>query len=673
MLLALAVAASLLAPSPTSAAVRQSLTLSIPTAVETAIGVRFTGVATPVAPGRPVVLMRWYLSGTTWKPLRAGRSSPENAEGAFAAATSFSAAGTYRVRAVAAAYQGLPAVASPTVTVSAHLAYARPTPSPAIADGEITKVRGTLPGITAPRQIWVQRRRAGSAVWTTVAKVSSNRYGSFVGATRAPRAGSYALRAYAPSVIASGRRRPTIVSPATRWPVVTQTGALSVSPTMVAGTAVAARSTFAPARFPRPVALQELRAGSWVTLVSRGQSPTGGAAPGSSILRWTAPAAPGRVTYRALTLARDGAPAFATPPRVVAVVAAPTGVRYRQISAGDGHTCAVTTGGAVKCWGTNSYGQLGDGSTNESSTPSDVVGLGSGVVSVSTGAATTCAVTTGAAASCWGEGLGVVPVTMAGLGSGVASLSVGAHHTCAVTIGGAVKCWGSNGNGELGNGSKVASPTPVDVVGQGSGVASVSAGYSHTCAVTTGGAVKCWGWNLNGQLGDGGTTGSRVPVDVVGLSSGVASVSAGTGYTCALSSVGGVTCWGLNGLGQLGNGTTSSSSTPVDVVGLGRGVAALSTGYTHACAVTTGAGATCWGPNNDGQLGIGELPGSYPTPVGALLFGTDVASVSAGFSHTCALTTGGAARCVGLNFWLQLGIGSRAFRSWTPVDVIGSP
>lgn len=661
-------AASLLAASPASAAVRQSLTLSIPTTVETAIGIPVTGVVLPVTPGRPVSLMQWYLSGSTWHLAHPRRSSPENAGGAFAATTFFSAAGTYRVRAVAAAYQGLPAVASPTVTVRAHLPYARPTPSPTIADGEITKIRGTLPGITAPRQIWVQRRRAGSTVWITVARVASNGSGSYVAATRAPSAGPYALRAFAPSVIVAGRRRAAIVSPATPWPVVAQAGALSVSSTMVAGTAVAARSSFAPVRSLRPVALQELRAGSWVTLVTHGQSPAG-----STIVRWTAPVTPGRVTYRALTLARDGAPAFATPVRVVAVVAAPTGVRYRQISAGDDHTCAVTTGGALRCWGTNSFGQLGDGSTNESSTPVDVVGLGSGVVSVDTGGSTTCAVTAGAAATCWGAGIGLVPVTVAGLGSGVASLSVGAGHACAVTTGGAVKCWGANENGQLGNGSTVGSPTPVNVVGLGSGVASVSAGWSHTCAVTTGGAVKCWGWSVIGQqLGDGTSTRSRTPVDVVGLSSGVASVSAGTGYTCALSSVGAVTCWGLNSSGQLGIGTTSSSSTPVDVVGLGGGVTSISTGYTHACAVTTGA-ATCWGTNNDGELGIGELSGSYPTPVSARLFGTDVASVSTGFGWTCALTVGGVARCVGSNVWLQLGIGSRAVRSWTPVDVIGSP
>lgn len=126
-------------------------------------------------------------------------------------------------------------------------------------------------------------------------------------------------------------------------------------------------------------------------------------------------------------------------------------------------------------------------------------------------------------------------------------------------------------------------------------------------------------------------------------------------------------------LGQRGNGTTSSSSTPVDVVGPSSGAASLSSGSAHARAVDHRRRCQCWGANNDGQLGIGELPGSHPTPVGAVLFYTDVASVSAGSNCTCALTTGGTARCVGLNLRLQLGIGSWAHRSWTPVDVTGSP
>jgi alpha-tubulin suppressor-like RCC1 family protein len=137
-----------------------------------------------------------------------------------------------------------------------------------------------------------------------------------------------------------------------------------------------------------------------------------------------------------------------------------------------------------------------------------------------------------------------------------------------VTTAGAVKCWGDNTYGELGDGTTTSSTTPVDVVGLGSGVASVSAGWMHTCVVTTAGAVKCWGYNGFGELGDGTTTSSTTPVDVVGLGSGVASVSASSGHACAVTSAGAVKCWGVNDYGALGDGTTTDSTTPVDVVGL---------------------------------------------------------------------------------------------------------
>ena len=234
---------------------------------------------------------------------------------------------------------------------------------------------------------------------------------------------------------------------------------------------------------------------------------------------------------------------------------------------------------------------------------------------------------------------------------------------------GRVKCWGDNSGGQLGDGTKTNRTTPVDVVTLTSGVADVAAGTAHTCALTTAGGVKCWGRNEAGQLGDGTTTNRLTPVDVSGLSSGVAALSADAFHTCALTTAGGLKCWGSNNRGQLGDGTTTNRSTPVDVVGLSSGAAAVSAGGVHTCALTTAGGGKCWGGNEFGQLGD-ETTTNRTTPVGVVGLASGVAAVSAGSSHTCALTTAGGVKCWGSSLVGQLGDGSAGFRT-APVDVVG--
>ncbi len=279
---------------------------------------------------------------------------------------------------------------------------------------------------------------------------------------------------------------------------------------------------------------------------------------------------------------------------------------------------------------------------------------------------------------------------VAGLSSGVAAVSAGAFHTCAVTTGGGLKCWGWNFYGQLGNGTSGAGPcgggqacssTPVDVSGLASGVAAVAKGGYHTCALTTAGGVKCWGYNFHGELGNGTTTTTGcvcIPtlVDVSGLTSGVAAVSAAG--TCALTTGGGVKCWGYNGYGALGNGTTTDSSTPVDVAGLSSGVAAVSAGGNHICARTTGGGVKCWGRNLEGQMGNGTTTTTgclcIPTPLDVSGLTSGVAAVSAGANHNCALTAGGV-KCWGYNLYGQLGNGTTTTTGClcipTPLDVSG--
>ncbi len=351
-----------------------------------------------------------------------------------------------------------------------------------------------------------------------------------------------------------------------------------------------------------------------------------------------------------------------------------------SISTGIDHTCALTTTGGVKCWGGNYFGQLGDGTTTYRNTPVDVVGLTSGIASVSSGGDHTCAVTNSGGVKCWGDNdfgqLGdgtysdsYVPVDVVDLTSGIISVSTGYRHTCAVTTSGGVKCWGDNDFGQLGDGTYSDSYVPVDVVDLTSGIISVSTGYRHTCAVTTSGGVKCWGSNYYGELGDGTTTYSNIPVDVVGLTSGVAFASSGYRHTCAVTTSGGVKCWGWNENGQLGVGTTRRRYTPVDVVGLTSGIASISSGGRHICAVTTSGGVKCWGSNKNGQLGDGTTTNSY-TPVDVVGLTSGVASVSSGNLHTCAVTNSGGVKCWGSNYYSQLGDGSDISR-YTPVDVVG--
>ncbi|MBE2233352.1 MAG: hypothetical protein IAE85_07655 [Anaerolinea sp.] len=362
----------------------------------------------------------------------------------------------------------------------------------------------------------------------------------------------------------------------------------------------------------------------------------------------------------------------------VAVVGLGSGVS--AVTAGGSHTCALTTAGGVKCWGWNGDGELGDGTTADSSTPVAVVGLGSGVSTVTAGGAHTCALTTAGGVKCWGGnwysqlGDGMTsdrstPVDVVGLGSGVSAVTAGGYHTCAVTTAGGVKCWGRNGDGRLGDGTTANKSTPVDVLGLGSGVSTITAGNAHTCALITAGDVRCWGANYDGQLGDGTTEDSSTPVAVVGLGSGVSVVMAGGDHTCALTTVGGVKCWGRNGDGELGDGTTADSSTPVAVVGLGSGVSTITAGGSHTCALTTAGGVKCWGRNDDGQLGDGTTTPSN-TPVAVVGLNSGGSAITAGGYHTCALTTNGGVRCWGANWIGQLGDGSTASSS-TPVAVVG--
>jgi alpha-tubulin suppressor-like RCC1 family protein len=352
------------------------------------------------------------------------------------------------------------------------------------------------------------------------------------------------------------------------------------------------------------------------------------------------------------------------------------------ISAGAKHTCALTPAGGVLCWGDNQFGQLGDGSTvANSATPVQVTGLDSGVVALSAGSYHTCAVTSAGAVWCWGRNnagqLGdatttnrTAPVAVSSLSSGVAAIAAGYAHTCALTTAGGALCWGDNTLGQLGDGTTTPRPAPTGVTNLTAGVASISAGFAHTCAVTTTGAAMCWGLNNAGQLGTGTTTGNApntTPAQVSGLTAGVSSLSAGFEHSCAITTKGAALCWGLNNLGQLGNGTATNASAPVGVTGLTSGMASISAGYTHTCVVTMAGGAGCWGYNGKGQIGSGSAGNTVApvTPVTGLASGVVLVSAAQvgddlvnNGQHSCAITTAGGAVCWGNNADGELGEGT---------------
>jgi alpha-tubulin suppressor-like RCC1 family protein len=341
-------------------------------------------------------------------------------------------------------------------------------------------------------------------------------------------------------------------------------------------------------------------------------------------------------------------------------MAAPKAV---TVSAGYYHSCDVTSQGAVRCWGYNGYGELGDNSTTSSPKPVGVYGLGSKVKSVSAGYLHSCALTTKGKVWCWGyNGYGQLgdnttansskPVAVANLGK-VKAIDSGYLHTCAITTKGAVKCWGYNANGQLGDNSTTSSLTPVTVYGLTKGAKAVSASYTGTCAISSKGAAKCWGDNTYGQLGDNSTTNSNKPVTVYGLTKGVKQISSGQYTTCAVNGKGKALCWGYNANGQLGDNSTTNSPKPVGVYGLGSGIKTVKTAVYHSCALTTKGKTKCWGYNGYGALGDNSTTNSLK-PVNVYNLDSAI-KVSVGYLHTCVVTAKKAVKCWGYNAYGQVG------------------
>lgn len=390
----------------------------------------------------------------------------------------------------------------------------------------------------------------------------------------------------------------------------------------------------------------------------------------------------------------------------------------KDVAAGTRHTCAVMAEGAVRCWGDNRLGQLGDGTTIKRTGPVTVVGTAgtgalAGVTKVVAGTDFTCAIAQ-KRVYCWGANasgqLGnsttvasskpVLVKSFSAFETAV-SISAGANHTCASVTGiGRVACWGDNSSGQLGDGTTTNRSFPVTVTYQRF-ASTVFTGARHSC-YSTGRDVRCWGDNAFGQLGDGTFVNRARPV-APKISGTVKTVGVGQLHTCVSTipvaptttttmlphettttaaspsttlsrttttlpyTEGPATtwCWGYNASGQLGSSSGAKVSTPTPVTSLTAALRAIGGGYLHTCAVVPSQLVYCWGSNAKGQLGNGTTANSS-IPVRVF---PNASALSVGYAHVCAVDWSGV-KCWGDNSSGQLGTGTSVNAS-APTPVLG--
>ncbi|HZN96914.1 MAG TPA: hypothetical protein VFB61_04220, partial [Gemmatimonadales bacterium] len=319
-------------------------------------------------------------------------------------------------------------------------------------------------------------------------------------------------------------------------------------------------------------------------------------------LRWSLPSFVSAALLLIMVGCSDDSPAPLMAPESGPQLSAAAALAFSRISVGTQHTCAITFENRAYCWGKNSFGAVGNGSSAFSiPRPAPVAG-----------------------------------------GLRFAQISTGTDYTCGVTTESKAYCWGHNWTGQLGDSTENSHPRPFPVAG-GRKFRQVIAGFAHTCAVTPANEAFCWGRNVYGQVGIGAaTTEQLTPAKVRGMHSW-RRVVAGGNHTCGVTTGNRAFCWGGNDRGQLGINTFTSRSAPVAVAG-GRSFVQVIAGANHSCALTGEQKAYCWGDNEWGEIGNGiDRPQSLtPSPV----LGTRRwRQVIAGFFHTCGVTMANVAFC----------------------------
>ncbi|QQR90523.1 MAG: hypothetical protein IPJ88_01900 [Myxococcales bacterium] len=376
--------------------------------------------------------------------------------------------------------------------------------------------------------------------------------------------------------------------------------------------------------------------------------------------------------YAVDTAGNEGDP----PALVVWNVVTPTAWSVSSITAGFDHACAIATDGTLWCWGSNGFGQLGIGSATSQSVPTQV-GTQNDWIAISAGRQHTCGIRSPDSLWCWGYNLygqlGVGDTTSYDTPQLVAgnwqAVSLGHWHSCAINTSDTAFCWGFNENGRLGNNNIVGSNLPdshvPSAVYGGTGISSISAGAGHSCAVKTDAEVICWGSNSDGQLGDG-SIGERCEgreMSVLDWECAPAPIAesgpwnqihAGGRHSCGIKNDGSAWCFGAAEHGQMGTAQTTTQAFP-GLVDTATDYSTIAAAGDHVCALQN-ANLVCWGSNSHGQLGLqGISTSTMPSSTG-----TETAwiAISAAEHSSCGIRADQSAWCWGSTSYVQSSVPS---------------
>ena len=323
------------------------------------------------------------------------------------------------------------------------------------------------------------------------------------------------------------------------------------------------------------------------------------------------------------------------------------GTNWKSVGCGYYHTAAIKTDGTLWSWGRNTYGQLGDNTQTDKSSPVQTIATGTNWKSVAGGKYHTAAIKTDGTLWTWGyNGSGQLgdntqinkssPVQTIAAGTNWKSVAGGSYHTAAIKTDGTLWSWGYNFHGELGDNTATGKNSPVQTIAAGTNWKSVACGYYHTAAIKTDGTLWLWGVNIFGQLGDNTGTNQSSPVQTIAAGTNWKSVGCGYYHTAAIKTDGTLWLWGYNAYGELGDNTTTGKSSPVQTISSGTNWKLVACGSYHTTAIKIDGTLWSWGRNDIGQLGDNTIT-QRNSPVQTISSGTNWKQVSCGGDHTAAI------------------------------------